>query len=206
MATCSMMALTAAPAVAQDAGGSEIRRDPKGIKGISPYNEDLAKGRKAFQDKNYDGAIAAFKDAIGKDGERMDAYLLMAQAQLAKGAVDDAVKSADDGRSKAGTEPVQAKMIFFRAEASERKSNTGPGVDNAPGSPLAAIAKKWQQVKTVWTEYSGFVDGREKVQGYKASSDDRALKVDARVKRDNDFAVVRKRIVDNEKERAKKKK
>jgi hypothetical protein len=201
-----MMALTAAPATAQDAGKAEIRRDPKGIKGISPYNEELAKGRKAFQNKNYDGAITAFKQAIQVQGERMDAYLLMAQAQLAKNAIDDAVKAAEDGRSKPGTEPIQAKMIFFRAEAAERKANTEPGKDNAPGSPLDAIAQKWTQVKSVWTEYSGFVEGRDKVQGYKASSDDRAQKTDARAKRDKDFAAVRKRVVDNEKERARKKK
>ena len=36
----------------------DVKRDPAGVKGISPYNEDLAKGRESSKKNDHAGAIA----------------------------------------------------------------------------------------------------------------------------------------------------
>lgn len=198
-----LMGLVTTSAVAQAAGGGEVRRDPKGQTGISPYMEEIAKGRTAFKAKDNPGAIRAFQAAISKDGDRMLGYLLLAQAQLAKDATDDALESATEGENKKDTDAVQAKMGFLRAELMERKTNSKPGEDNAPGSALETIGKKWDTVKSLWGAYVDYVAAHDKAPNYTASAVDRKSKVDARVKRDNDYAAVRKRIVEGEKDASK---
>ncbi|MBW2453143.1 MAG: hypothetical protein JRI68_01455 [Deltaproteobacteria bacterium] len=189
---------------AAEGGAKEVRRAPKGQTGISPYNEELAKGREAFKKQDLEGAVAAFQRAINLEPEKMYGYVLMAQAQQAKANLEAAKQATTDGGTKQGTASVQAKMLFLRADVVEQTSNGAPGADNAPGANLEALAQKWDAVKQAWAAYGQFVTGHTNVPNYQASSDDRQKKVDARVKREKDYGAVRVLIVKNEKERAKK--
>src|SRR5215217_106305 len=45
-------------------GADGVRRDPKGVKGISPYVELINKGDRAYVSRDFDGAIAAYREAI----------------------------------------------------------------------------------------------------------------------------------------------
>ncbi len=206
------MGLTAPTATAfaqpakADGSAKKIRRDPKGQTGISPYNEELAKGREAFTGKDLDGAVAAFQRAINLEPGKMLAYVLMAQAQQAKSNLEAALQATKDGGTKQGTEGVQAKMLFGRSDLLEQQANTAPGADNAPGSSLDALAQKWATVKEAWTAYGAFLTGHPKVPNYQATAGERQKQVDARVKREKDYGAVRILIQNNEKERAKKKK
>ncbi|HZO16655.1 MAG TPA: tetratricopeptide repeat protein [Polyangiaceae bacterium] len=188
-----------AHAATADAQKKEVRRDPRGLKGISPYNEELAKGRKAIQSKNLDAAAGAFQKAIAKDPKKAHGYLLLAQVQLEKGDVDAALKTAEDGRSKAGSDAVVAQLGFLRASLLERKNNSAPGADNAPGAALDGIAKKWQEPKTGWSDYATLAASKPGAADYRPSAEERIKQIDARVKRDNDYAAVRKRIQEDEK-------
>jgi hypothetical protein len=191
-----MLASTfAVPAMAKD----EVRRDPKGQTGISPYNEDLAKGRDAFKGGDHGAAIGHFDAAIQKDGQKMMAYLMKAQSQLAKGDLDLALATAETGRAKEGTEDQQAKMLFLFADLTERKADTAPGAD-AQGGLKDALQGKWEQVKVAWNGYIAYVAAHTRVPDYKASAEDRNKKIDERVKRDKDYGEVRARIVKNEKD------
>ena len=194
----------ALPAVAQDEAG-EVKRDPKGQTGISPYNEDLAKGRDSYKNKDYPGAITHFDAAIGKEGGKMLAYILKAQTLLANGDLDAALKLAEEGRSKQGTEGQQAKILFLLADLSEQKADTAPGAD-AKGGLAEALQGKWEKVKEVWTAYVTYVGEHTTVPNYKASAEDRNKKIDERVKRDKDYGEVKARIEKNAKDRAAKKK
>jgi len=202
--------ITAASAttLAQPAGegAKEVRRDPKGQTGISPYNEELAKGREAFKNKDLEGAVAAFQRAINLEPTKMYGYVLMAQAQQAKANLEAAKQATTDGGSKKGTAGVQAKMLFVRADVVEQTTNSAPGTDNAPGANLDALAQKWDAVKQAWAAYAQFATTHTEVPNYQASADERQKKVDARVKLEKDYGAVRVLIANNEKERAKKKK
>ena len=187
--------LWATPASAQDDDG--VRRDPEGVTGISPYDEALAKGRKAFQSGDHDGAIAAFDDAIAKDGSRVMAYLLKAQAQMDKGDLAGATATAESANGKKGTEEAQSKVVFLQAELAERNANQ-PKKD-APAAPTKkdalekALRSVWDKVKEGWSAYSAFVTEHTRAPNYGASADDRKQKVDDRVKREKDFGEVRAR-------------
>jgi hypothetical protein len=52
-------------------GKKEIRKDPEGKRGISPYLELIAKGEAAFVARDLPGSVSAFQDAIKLDTEKM---------------------------------------------------------------------------------------------------------------------------------------
>src|SRR5690348_11351137 len=54
--------------VSVDSNG--VRHDPKGVKGISPYLEQINKGDRAYIARDFDGAIAAYREAIKTDPEK----------------------------------------------------------------------------------------------------------------------------------------
>jgi hypothetical protein len=178
-----------------DADG--IRRDPAGQKGISPYNEQLAKGRKAFEAKDLDGAIAAFQQAIAQDGQPMLGHILLAQTQWAKGDRAAAAATIQGARQSAGTEPQQSKLLFLDAEVAERTAEDK--VDGPEDTP----EDSWKAPKEAWSGYASFVAGHTAALDYRASSTERDKQIEARIKREKDYAIVRKRIADNAKKRGK---
>lgn len=176
-------------------GPDGVRRDPAGQKGISPYNEQLAKGRKAVQEGDLDGAVAAFQQATQLDDKPLLGYLLLGQVLLAKGDRAAAVQASQDGRQRAGTEQQQSKMLMFDADLSERTAedaNEGPDQD-----PEVT----WKPPREAWTGYAAFVGGHPKAPDYRQSATEREKQIQARVKREKDYAIVRKRIADNAKKR-----
>ena len=198
------LSLLAALAVAPTVAAAEVPKDPAGLKGISPYAEDLAKGREAFKAKDHGSALTAFDAAIAKDGDKMLAYLLKAQTQLDKGDLEGAWQTVVAGKAKKGTEGEVAKMLFLSANIEERRTDVPPpGVDGAK----AVAASAWNLVKEAWTGYSTFLTTHTGVPSYVASADDRKAKVDDRIKRDADYGAVKERIdknaADADKERQK---
>ncbi|MEQ9319017.1 MAG: tetratricopeptide repeat protein, partial [Polyangiaceae bacterium] len=194
----ALVVIFAGSLLAATASAQEVKRDPNGVTGISPYNEALAKGREAFTKNDHDGAIAAFDEAIAKDGSRVMAYLLKAQAQLDKGDLAGATATAESANGKKGTEEEQSKVIYLQAELGERKANE-PKKKDAPAPPTEkdalekALRSVWDRVKEGWSAYSAFVTEHTRAPNYSASADDRKQKVDDRVKREKDYGEVRGR-------------
>jgi hypothetical protein len=202
LARCSgflLLTCLTLPAAAQDApaASGEVKRDPSGIKGISPYNEDLAKGREASAKGDHGAAISHFDAAIAKADNKMLAFLLKSQAQVASGNLDAAIETATVGRGKEGTEEQQAKLMFLTADLDERKADTAYGSEDGTGGLKEALNTKWEQVKTVWKAYSAYVTEHTRVPNYQASADERNKKIDERVKRDADYGEVKLRIAKN---------
>src|SRR5690348_517040 len=71
-------------------GSKEVRKDPEGKRGISPYAEAIAKGEVAYVARDIPGAITAFQDAIKLDTERMLGFFRLGEAQLEAGKPDEA--------------------------------------------------------------------------------------------------------------------
>ncbi len=187
------LAMAVVLAMPATAAAAEVKRDPNGVTGISPYNEDLAKGRAATQKGDPAGAIRHFDAAIAKD-DRLLGHLLKAQAQLLGGDRDAAIQTLEAARSKEGSEAEQAKCELLRADLAERSA--APYSDAAPseGSLKEALATKWDAVKTLWKAYAAYVAEHTRVPNYQATASERLEKIDARVQRDKDYGEVKVRI------------
>ena len=186
----------AAPLAAQDAEDKEVRRDPAGQKGISPYNEELARGRKAFAASKYDEAIIFLRRAVEKEKDKMEAYYLIAQVQVAKGDIKAATATINATGSKKGNEALMSRVLFFRADLLEREANAG----GTTGSALQdALAGAWDKTKEAYTAYSVFLQSHTRVKGYAASADARNKQIEARRAREKKYADVVKRIAKDKK-------
>lgn len=201
LACCVALALSGsalgASAKEKASGGADadgVHRDPAGQKGISPYNEALAKGRKAFGGQDYDAAIAAFQEAIGIDAKAAMAHLLLAQVHMAKGDAPGAKQALSSARETRGTEAEQSKLLMVQANVDER---------SAEPSKDGKAAVTWNGAKESWSGYAAFVAGHSKAPDYRATATERNTKIDQRVKRVKDYEIVRKRIADNAKKRSK---
>ncbi len=197
--------LTAAPpALSADKsspGGGKIRRDPQGQKGISPYAEQLAKGRRAFANNDFAGAIAAFRQAVARDAKAPLGYVLLAQAQMADeqwGAAGETLESAERAQ---GAEAERAKLLQVGGVHAERMAG-----DAAPDTTPKARQALWSKAEETWAAYEVFAVAHPQAAPHKDAASERKEQVRARLKRDADYAIVVKRIEDNAAERAKKKK
>lgn len=155
--------------------GKEIRRDPDGKKGISPYMELIVKGDAAFVARDVPGATAAFQDAIKSDPSKMLGFYRLGEAELEAGKLDDAGKTWESGLSKKGSDPLKGKIMFALADLAERQL-------------------KWQAAKEAWAAYSVFVQGNAKVKGYPETAAERIKQAERRMKDEVTYGAVKERI------------
>jgi predicted Zn-dependent protease len=165
-------------------GSKEVRKDPEGKRGISPYAEAIAKGEVAYVARDIPGAITAFQDAIKLDTERMLGFFRLGEAQLEAGKPDEADSTWQTALGKKGTDDLNAKLLFVIADLRERQH-------------------KWQAAKDAWASYSAFLQNHAKVAGYPASATERTKQADRRMKDEVDGATVKDRIAKREAERTK---
>jgi len=170
-------------AVGQEGSDGEIRRDPAGKTGISPYMEAVSEGEKAFVAKDIAKAKSLFEKAIKDDGEKMLAYYRLGEALLAEEKLKEAEKTWLQAKSKKGTATLEGKVMFVLADAAERQND-------------------WKKAKNAWIAYASFLQSTPKAVGYPATASDRQKQIDRRVKDEKDGAAVKKRIAARAKERA----
>jgi tetratricopeptide (TPR) repeat protein len=187
----------AASATKPTLGADGVRRDPAGLKGVSPYNEQLGKARKLFQNKDMEGAMAAFQDAVKLDPKNMLGYLLVAQMQITKGDVEAAKKTLAEARDKDGTEPVRAKYLFLASDMSERAI---PGIPSKP--TLDVLQPPLDAAKQAWEAYSAYAAEHTKAPDYRASATERKKRLDGRADLEKAYIPVKQRIAERNKERA----
>lgn len=175
---------TPAPAPAPAPGGTEVRRDPNGVKGISPYMEAVARGQASFVARDFSGAVTAFQDAIKTDPQQMLGFYLLGEAQLEAGKPEEAEAAWTSGLSKKGPEDLNARLLFLMADLRERQ-------------------KTWQAAKDAWAAYSAFLTSHPQAKGYPATAEERIKRLDQRMKDEKDYAAVKERIKKREEERTK---
>ncbi|MEM6789511.1 MAG: tetratricopeptide repeat protein, partial [Myxococcota bacterium] len=170
------------------ASPASVRRDPKGITGISPYMEALAEGRRAAAQGSFAEAAAAFDRAAKKEPDRLVPHLLKGQALLAQGDVEAAREAASPGLNKEGTALERSKLLFLLADLDERKENAPPGRDNQPDM-LDKLKAAWSVVKKSWATYVALLDATKVDPEARKTADERTRQADARVARDRDYAA-----------------
>jgi tetratricopeptide (TPR) repeat protein len=159
-----------------------IRRDPKGVQGVSPLWEALGKGDGALLARDYDAAIAAYRDAISKSPQSPLPHYRVAEAQKLKGDL----KAAEDAYNVAlrfvgNDATMKAKILFCLADLSER-------------------AKDLDEASTRFTAYETFVKTAEKARTYPASAAERKKRIQEWKQISADAAEVKLRIEKRTKE------
>jgi tetratricopeptide (TPR) repeat protein len=165
-----------AKAEAAEPAPGELRRDPNGVKGISPMWEAINKGDAAYVARDFAGAIAAYQEAITKAPQNPLAHYRKGQALVGKGDLEEAIKSYTDAlRFAQGSSALRAKIMFVIADVRERQKALEDANDN-------------------WAKYDAFVAGDPTSKGYSATAKERQKRI-ADVRRINaEGAEVRARI------------
>jgi tetratricopeptide (TPR) repeat protein len=138
-----------------DADG--VRRDPSGVKGISPFWEAIKRGDDRYVGRDYDGALEAYREALKIEPKTAHAHYRLGFVYLAKNDLNEAEATWQTAQRfvdqpHAGSSPVidpgamKAKILFVLADLSERKRD----LDEASRrwDAYAAHAKSNPRVKT----------------------------------------------------------
>jgi|HubBroStandDraft_2_1064218.scaffolds.fasta_scaffold643195_1 tetratricopeptide (TPR) repeat protein len=152
------------------------RRDPKGIKGISPFWEALNRGDSAYSARDFDGAIAAYRDAITAEPQNALGHYRAGEAQIAKGDLKEADAAFASGLRFVGNDSMlKAKLEFAVADLGERQ-------------------KAYDDATQKWTEYETFTTAQPDAKGFPASATERKKVIEAWKKLSADAADVKVRI------------
>jgi tetratricopeptide (TPR) repeat protein len=166
--------------VTVDADG--VRRDPKGVKGISPYLEQIVRGDRAYVARDFDGAILNYREAIKLEPEKALGHYRVASAQLAKGDQKEAEAALVNGLRFVGKDgTLKAKLIFALADLRERQKNN----DEAIGR---------------WKEYSKNAEDEKEAITYPATATERVARNEAWKKNVTESEEVKVRIAKRLKE------
>jgi tetratricopeptide (TPR) repeat protein len=180
LVSCSVLlvastALADNPAVKKESSDG-VRRDPKGVKGISPFWEAVKKGDAAFVARDFDGAIAAYRDAITADPRNALGQYRLGEAQIGKGDLKEADAAFVSGLDFVGTDSLlKAKLQFALADLRERQ-------------------KSYDEATQKWTDYETFTTATPDAKGYPASATERKKVVETWKKVSADSAEVKARI------------
>jgi len=187
-ATVSLAADTKAPA--KESSGKEgatvgsdgVRRDPNGVKGISPYLELINKGDRAYVARDFDGAIAAFREAVQSSPQDALGHYRLGAAQLAKGDQKEAEAAFVNGLRFVGKDAsLRGKLLFALADLRERQKNS----DEAIGR---------------WKEYAKNAEESREAVSYPATATERLARNEAWKQNSADSAAVKDRIAKRLKE------
>jgi tetratricopeptide (TPR) repeat protein len=163
-------------------GSDGVRRDPKGIKGISPYMEQIAKGDHSYVARDFEGAISAYREAIKLEPEKALAHYRVGAAQLAKGDQKEAEAAFVNGLRFVGKDgTLKGKLIFVLADLRERQKNN----DEATGR---------------WKEYAKNAEDEKEAITYPATASERIARNEAWKKNVADSEEVKTRIAKRLKE------
>lgn len=158
------------------APADDVRRDPKGITGISPFWEALLKGDKAFVARDFDSAITAYQEAIKLEPQNALGHYRMGEAQLAKANPTEAETNWVAGLRFVGeNHKLRAKLLFVIADLRERQKSLDDAAER-------------------WSEYEKFVGAQPEAKGYASTPTERKKRIDEWKKLTVDSAEVKKRI------------
>lgn len=162
-------------ALAEPNPKTAIRRDPKGLKGISPFMDALKRGDSALLARDFDGAIAAYRAAIASEPENALGHYRVGEAQLAKGDFSEAEQAFGAGLRVVRTTDgaLAAKLRFALCDLRER-------------------LKVWDGAIADWGAYESFAN--EQKVGFPSTASARKKAISAWQQLSRDSAEVKARI------------
>src|SRR5262245_47318801 len=153
-----------------------MRRDPTGVKGVSPFWEALKKGADLYVARDFDGAISAYKDAITKDPQNPMGHYRIGEAHLAKNDTQEAEAAWVSALRYVGKDHMlKAKILFVLADLRERQKSYDDATDR-------------------WGAYEQFAKQQPSAKAYPATATERKKRVADWKKLLVDYGEVKKRI------------
>lgn len=104
----------------------KVRRDPKGVTGISPFMEAIFKGDRAYVARDFEGAMAAYTEAIKLESANAIGHYRQASVYLKQEKHREAEEAAISGlRFAFKLDPIRLKLLYLLADARERQRQIG---------------------------------------------------------------------------------
>ena len=163
-------------APAAPAAPAESRPEPKGVKGSSPFWEAIRKGDSAILARDFDGAIAAYREAVTSQPQQPMGHYRLGEALLLKGDPKEAELAWAQGLRFSDKDPiVKAKLLFVLADLRERQ-------------------KAHDEATRKWTEYGKYASEQKQAKGYPATAEERKKRIATVKQLVADYADVKVRI------------
>ena len=158
------------------ASGAEIRRDPRGVTGISPVWDSLKLGDNAYLARDYDGAIKLYQEAIVKEPQHPLGHLRMAEALIQKGSFPEAAQAVEAAKRFANNDPtLGARALFLTAWIYEQQQDHDKAIE-------------------AWNAYQAFAREQTKAKVFQRTPPERLKRIQEAKQRKQDYAAVRERI------------
>lgn len=167
-----------APAAAAPAGTAPAAAAPAAttVKGPNPYSELVQKGDRSYLARDFEGAIAAYRQEIEKNPNAPLGHYRLGEAQLAKGDTNEAELSWQTALRFAGKdERMRSKILFVLADLKERLKAS----DDAVGR---------------WKQYQEHAQANADAKAYPATAADRIKRAEEWKQIVADAAEVKARI------------
>jgi tetratricopeptide (TPR) repeat protein len=165
-----------APDVAKPAATEGPRRDPRGVKGISPFWESIKKGDDALAARDLEGAKAAYQEAIRAEPNNGMGPYRIGEVELAGGHQKEAEASWQVALRFAGENAtLKAKVLFVLADLRERQRT----LDEATNG---------------WNAYEAHVKAAPTAKSYPATAADRKKRITDWKQLETDYGAVKERI------------
>lgn len=160
----------------------QVPKDPQNQKGISPYWEALKKGDAAYSARDFPAAIAAYKEAVQLEPQNPLGHYRMGQAHLANSEMREAENAYVAALRFSEKQPaLRAKVLFVIADLRERQAD------------LSGATERWDA-------YAKHVQASPEAKGYPASAEARKAAVQRWQETQTQYAAVKERILQRERE------
>jgi tetratricopeptide (TPR) repeat protein len=129
--------------------------------------------------RDFAGAIEAYQAAIQLEPKNPLAFYLLGEAQLAAGSLTEADAAWNRAALESGERDpaLRAKILFVLADLRERQ-------------------KKWDDARAAWQVYLDWAAKFPNASAFPTSGQSRQRVIDAMLKQDKAYEVVRQRIAD----------
>jgi tetratricopeptide (TPR) repeat protein len=163
-------------AAAAPNGSGPLRKDPKGVKGISPFQEAIKRGDDLFVAHDFEGAVAAYTEASSREPKNALGHYRLGEAQIAAGDLGGAEAAFIAGLRFAGSDAsLKAKLTFALADVHERQ-------------------KAYDKASERWSEYQTLSTQQPDARGFPATAIERKRALEAWKATSADAAAVKARI------------
>jgi tetratricopeptide (TPR) repeat protein len=155
-----------------------VPKDPKGLKGISPFWETLKLGDNAYLARDYDAAAARYREAIKASPNDPVGHLRLAEVHIKKGEFAEAEQALGAVERFAGKNATtKAKALFLKAELQERQKAHKPAAD-------------------AWKKYQQFGQQQPSAKVHQKTPPERIKRIHAAQALAKDYAAVKERIAE----------
>jgi tetratricopeptide (TPR) repeat protein len=173
--------LVAAPMVAwgdgAPAGAARKKTADSAKTNDRAYQDACSEGNAKYASRDFDGAIASYRKAIEMFPHKPLGHYLLGEAQLAANNLTEAEASWGRALLEASEQDptLRARILFVTADLKERQ-------------------KKWDEAKAAWQVYIDWSNRFADAGVFPGSGTARIQAIDAMLKQDKAYEVVRQRI------------